>query len=209
MATDLSNLDEQRLLYVPWAPGIDTFTLGESLAKDLAGRLRTRATVLAATQASVARRRWLASQTVVTERSGYVPHGAVVVAWCPTPKLMQRLDIRKARAVILIEPAMTRFDAWAKLVGAQNALTREVMDARLTHAAEEALAGIVWEGYNGWHDEIAEKLTLSRLRELHDTGCYDRGVVRQYAEMNDRLHSIGTLEKLLDKFEKLHRITRV
>jgi hypothetical protein len=59
----------------------------------------------------------------------------------------------------------------------------------------------VWEGYNGWHDEIAGTLTLAHLRELDEAGCYDRALVVQYAEMEGRFHSIRNLEKLLDRFE--------
>lgn len=135
--------DSHRYLYVPWTPGTDTFTPGEALAQHVASRHGKRPTVLAVTQAVVARRRWLASQNVVTERSGYVPNDAVVIVWCPTPKLMQKLDVDQARAVVLIEPASTRFEAWAKLVGAYNVVTREVMDAGLNDDAHEALAGIV------------------------------------------------------------------
>lgn len=198
--------DAPRFFYVPWTLGIDTFALGEALGKQVAALHKKPPTVLAVTQAAVARRRWLATQNVVTERSGYVPHDAVVIAWCPTRKLMQKLDIEKVRAVILIEPAATQYLAWAKLVGAYDVLGREVMDAALTDPAREALAGVVWEGYNGWHDDIAETLTHGRLRELLEAGCYDRDLIRQYAEMNDRFHSIGRLERLLDRFEKQHQI---
>lgn len=60
---------------------------------------------------------------------------------------------------------------------------------------------------NGWHDEIADTLTLARLRELRDAGGYNREIVLQYAEMNERFHSIRALEKLLDRFEKLSQTT--
>lgn len=202
-----SSLGGERYLYVPWTPGTDTFASGEALSKHVASLHRQRPTVLAVTQAGVARRRWLASQNVVTERSGYVPGDAVVIAWCPTPKLMQKLDVDKARAVVLIEPASTRFEAWAKLVGAFNVVTRKATDAGLTDGAREALAGVVWEGYNGWHDQIAETLTLSRLRELKEAGGYNREIVLQYAEMNERFHSIKALEKLLDRFDRLHGVS--
>lgn len=94
--------------------------------------------------------------------------------------------------MILIEPASIRFEAWAKLVGASNVVTGEVMDAGLNHDAREALQGIAWEGCNGWNDEITNTLTLSRLWQLKESGCYDRNIVRHYAEMNDRFHSIFT-----------------
>jgi len=98
---------------------------------------------------------------------------------------------------------MTVFRYWgAKLVGAYNVFTHEVMAAALIEASTKALQGIVWEGYNGWHDEIAETLTLAHLRELDEAEEYDRDIMLQYAEMEGRFPSIHRLEKLLDRFEK-------
>ncbi|MFY9714170.1 MAG: hypothetical protein WAK00_11910 [Microbacterium sp.] len=202
MATELDpNLHAHRFLYVPWTQGVDSFSVGEALGQHLATHFGRRPTVVAATRASVSARRYLSKQNIVTERSGFVPEDTVVIVWCPTRKVMQKV-VSDKNIVLLVEAPSTSFDAWARLVGAYNVFTQGVMDAGLNENAREALKGIVWEGYNGWHDEIAETLTLVHLRALDDAGLYGRALVVQYAEMEDRFLSIGRLEKLLDWFEK-------
>lgn len=129
-----------------------------------------------------------------------------MIAWCPTRKVMQKVYDRKS-IVILVEWPSDRFEAWAKLVGAYNVLTREVMDAGLTDAAKKALEGIVWEGYNGWSKETDRILTLARLRELDDAGGYYRNIVLQYAAMERSLTSIDRLEKILNQYEAERRRT--
>jgi hypothetical protein len=59
-----------------------------------------------------------------------------------------------------------------------------------------------WAKQVGWHDEIAETLALGYLRRLDEAGCYDRDVVRQYAELQGSLDGIARLEKLLDRFQQ-------
>ncbi|MCR2763840.1 hypothetical protein NQ152_10005 [Microbacterium sp. zg.B48] len=40
---------------------------------------------------------------------------------------------------------------------------------------------MVWEGYNGWHDSIAETMTIKNLRDLAASDGYDRNIVLEYA----------------------------
>lgn len=197
----MSDVRDHQFFYLPAAQDRDTFALGERLAERLAQHFSRRVTVLAATRANVNSRRYLSKQSIVTERSGFIPENTLVVAWCPTRKLLQKLSSTK-NIVLLVEPASTSFEAWAKLVGAIDVTTGEVLSANLTDAAVKALKGIVFEGYNGWHDELADRQTLAHLRKLGETGHYDRALVLQYAEMNGAFYSIGKLEKLLDRFEK-------
>lgn len=199
--SDTRNIEAHRILYVPWTSGVDTFTAGEALAKHVSARLGQRPVVVAPTRAAVSAHKYLAAQKIVTERSGYVPSGSVVVAWCPTRKVMQKVVTQEATVVVLVEPAPTSFDAWAKLVGAYNVVTGVVMDAALTDASRKALHDIVDEGYNGWHDEIADTMTLDHLHKLDEEGAYDRAVIVQFAEMEGGFYSIGKLEKLLDRYE--------
>lgn len=196
----MSDVRDHQFYYLPWSPKRDTFTLGEQLAERLGRHFSRAVTVLAVTRANVSSRRYLSKQTIVTERTGHIPDNTVVIAWCPTRKLLQRLG-RTKNVVLLVESASTRFEAWAKLVGAFNVATGEVMTAGLSEVALKALEGVVFEGYNGWHDDLAERLTLSHLRKLAEAGHYDRELVVQYAEMHGSFHSIGRLEKLLDRFE--------
>lgn len=195
------DLRDYQFFYLPSSLERDTFTLGEQLAEGFARHLARRVTVLAATQANVSSRRYLSKQHIVTERSGHIPDNTVVVAWCPTRKLLQRLS-RTKNVVLLVEPTSMSFDAWAKLTGAYNVATGEVMATGHDEAATKALEGIVREGYNGWHDELADQLTMKYLSDLAQTGYYDRAVVIQHAEMNGGFHSIGRLEKILDRFER-------
>lgn len=188
-------------LYVPWTDGADMLAIGEALGLYVAQHFKVRPTIITATKQSVSTRRSFQKLNIVTERSGFVPENTVVIAWCPTRKVMQKVYDRES-IVILVEWPGTRFDGWAKLVGAYNVVTRDVMDAGLNEAAKKALEGIVWEGYNGWHDDIAHRLTMGRLRELDDAGSYDRSLVLQYAAMErNGLTSIKRLEKILDRFE--------
>lgn len=200
------NLLKHQYLYVPWTDGIDMLAVGEALGLYVAQHFKVRPTIVTVNKQSVSTRRNFAKLNIVTERSGFVPENTVVIAWCPTRKVMQKVYDRK-NFVILVEWPSTRFDAWAKLVGAYNVVTREVMDAGLNGTAKKALEGVVWEGYNGWHDDTARILTLARLRELDEAGGYDRDIVLQFAAMERSLTSIERLEKILDQFES-SRVTR-
>lgn len=194
------NLLTHQYLYVPWTDGVDMLAIGEALGLYVAQHFKVRPTIVTVTKQSVSTRRSFEKLNIVTERSGFVPENSVVIAWCPSRKVMQKVNDRK-NFVVLVEWPSERFEAWAKLVGAYNVVTREVMSANLNNEAVKALEGVVWEGYNGWHDETARMLTLARLRELDEAGGYDRDIVIQYAVMERSLTSIERLEKILNQFE--------
>lgn len=194
------NLLTHQYLYVPWTDGVDMLAIGEALGLYVAQYFKVRPTIVTVTKQSVSTRRSFEKLNIVTERSGFVPENSVVIAWCPSRKVMQKVYDRK-NFVVLVEWPSERFEAWAKLVGAYNVVTREVMSANLNNEAVKALEGVVGEGYNGWHDETARILTLARLRELDQAGGYDRDIVIQYAVMERSLTSIERLEKILDQFE--------
>lgn len=194
---------KHQYLYVPWIDDskIDTVEGGKAIGLYVAQHYKVRPTILCALKSNAEYHDEFKKLDVVTERSGFVGENGVVIAWCPTRKVMQKLYDRK-NIVVLVEWPGTRFDAWAKLVGAYNVVTGEVMEADLNETAKKALEGVVWDGYNGWHDDIARRLTLVRLRELDDAGGYDRSIVLQYAAMERKgLTSIERLERILDRFE--------
>ncbi|MCB8045021.1 hypothetical protein JM654_15365 [Microbacterium oxydans] len=139
------NLLTHQYLYVPWTDGVDMLAIGEALGLYVAQHFKVRPTIVTVTKQSVSTRRSFEKLNIVTERSGFVPENSVVIAWCPSRKVMQKVYDRK-NFVVLVEWPSERFDAWAKLVGAYNVVTREVMDAGLNDAATAALEGIVWEG---------------------------------------------------------------
>lgn len=193
---------KHQYLYVPWIhdSSIDTVEGGKAVGLYVAQHYKVRPTILCTTKSNAEYHAEFKKLNVVTERSGYVGENGVVIAWCPSRKVMQKLYDRK-NIVTLVEWPSERYDAWAKLVGAYNVVTREVMSTGLNETAMKALEGIVWEGYNGWSKETDRILTLARLRELDEAGGYDRNIVLQYAAMKRSLASIDRLEKTLNQFE--------
>lgn len=204
----MSDVDPEYLkhqyLYFPWTDGFDSFTAGKALARYVAQQHRARLTVVTITKQNAAYHDEFARLPVVTERSGTVAEGGVVLAWVPSRKVMAKVHNLKKSVVILVEDPSEKFEAWARLVGAYNVVTRKVMTAGLTEAGTKALEGVVWEGYNGWHDQIAETMTFSNLTELAGSDGYDRAIVLEFASQRKGEHALQRLEKILDKFEKSH-----
>ncbi|MEO2131173.1 MAG: hypothetical protein ABGX78_08050 [Microbacterium sp.] len=194
---------KHQYLYVPWVDDskVDTIEGGKAIGLYVAQHNKVRPTILCPLKSNAAYHDEFNKLTVVTERSGFVGENGVVIAWCPTRKVMQKLHGRQ-NIVVLVEWPSERFDAWAKLVGAYNVVTGEVMSAGLSEAGLKALEGIVWEGYNGWHDSIAETLTTAHLEELAVLGEYDRAIVLEYAAQHRGETSIQRLEKILDRYER-------
>lgn len=193
---------EHQYLYVPWTEGLDSFRLGKALARYVADHYRARLTVVCPQKSNAEDHGELAKRPIVTERSGTVTDGGVVLAWVPTRKVMAKVHSLKKSVVIMVEDPSERFEAWARLVGAYNIITRSVMTAGLTEAGVKALEGVVWEGYNGWHDSIAETMTIKHLRDLADSDGYDRAIVLEFASQRKGEHALQRLEKVLDKFER-------
>lgn len=191
---------KHQFLYVPWIDGKDTLSAGKALGLYVAHHHKVRPTVVTVTKQNASFHSEFKQLNVVTERSGHVPENSIVIAWCPTRKVMDKVYDRKS-IVILVEWPSERFEAWAKLVGAYNVVTHKVMSADLNEAGTKALEGIVWEGHNGWHDGIARTLTLARLRELAEAGAYDRDIVLQYAAQKRSHYGVERLEKILNQFE--------
>lgn len=202
----MADVDPQYLkhqyLYVPWVSGKNTVAVGKALGLYVAAQHKARLTVVCPVKANLNQHPELAKRAVVTERSGYVEDGGVVLAWCPTRKLMDKVRHLEKSVVVLVEWPTENYEAWAKLRGAYNIVTGEVMSAGLSEAGLKALEGIVWEGYNGWHDSIAETLTTARLKELAALGEYDRDIVVEYASQHRGQTSIERLQKILDRFER-------
>jgi len=101
--------------------------------------------------------------------------------------------------IVLVEWIPREFEAWAKLVGAYNVVTDEIMDANLRPTAIEALKGIVREGYNGWTKPTDERLTIAYLGDLAEAGAYGRELVLAYARQTEWERSAERLKKIIDK----------
>lgn len=201
MSIDPEYLKHQHL-YVPWIEGYDIIEAGKAIGIYVAQQHKARLTIVCPLKSNANYHKEFAKLPIVTERSGQVTDGGVVLAWCPTRKLMDKIHHLEKSIVVLVEWPTENFEAWAKLVGAYNVVTREVMSANLSDDAVKALEGVVWEGYNGWHDSTAEILTTSRLKELDALGEYDRAIVIEYASHHRGQTSLQRLEKILDKFER-------
>lgn len=201
----MSEIDPEYLkhqyLYLPWVEGLDSVGAGKALGLYVAQQHRARLTIVTVQKSNASFHSEFNKLPVVTERAGSVQDGGVVLAWCPTYKVMDKVHHLTKSIVVLVEWPTTRFEGWAKLVGAYNVVTRSVMGSGLSETGTKALEGIVWEGYNGWHDDIARHLTLKRLEELAADDGYDRELVLAYARREKSDYAIGNLVKILNTFE--------
>ena len=197
------NYLKHQYLYVPYVEGgIDTVGVGKAIGLYVAQQHKAALTIVTVAKSNASFHSEFDKRPVVTERSGEVREGGVVLAWCPTYKVMDKVYRLTKSIVVLVEWPSSRFEGWAKLVGAYNVITRSVMQSGLTETRTAALEGIVWAGYNGWHDDIARRSTTARLEELAADGGYDRELVLAYARRSKSEHAIDRLIKILDSFEK-------
>lgn len=202
MAYIMEEVLKHQFVYVPNIKGVDTIKLGKQLGLTMARAHGTRLRVLAPRKDSATFHSELAKLEIVTERSGYLDDGGVVLAWCPTHKAMEKTQHHAKSVIVLVEWVPGEFDAWAKLVGAYNVVTGEVMSADLSDEARKALEMIVYEGYNGWTKSTDERMTLSYLEDLATAGAYDRRLVLAYARQSKWEGSIDRLKKIIDAFER-------
>jgi len=188
-------------IYVPRGKDRDTLPLGRQLGLAVARGHRARLTVLSVQKSGATHHSELANQTIVSERSGHVEDGGVVLVWCPRHKTMEKLHHLEKSVVVLVEWIPGQMEAWAKLNGAYNAVTGEVMESSLDEETIELLDGIVAEGYNGWTKSTDVKVTKSYLEDLSKAGGYNRDLVLAYARQEKHETSIERLVKIMDEFE--------
>ncbi len=204
MSDQLEEVLRHRYVYVPQDTEKDTIQAGKWLGLAVAHALNRNLTVLAPQKGSATHHPELAKLAkldIVTERSGYPQDGGVVFVWRPTYKVMEKIQHLEESVVVLVEWIPGEFDAWAKLIGAYNVVTGEVMDAGLSAEALRALEGIQYEGYNGWTKDTDELMTRNFLGDLSKAGAYDRELVLACARQTRSEDSIERLKKILDKFE--------
>lgn len=201
MADRLQEALKHRYIYVPRGTDKDTLELGKKLGLAVAREHRARLTVLSVQKSGATFHSELSKQIIVTERSGSVDDGGVVLAWCPRHKTMEKLQHLERSAVVVVEWIPGEMEAWAKLSKAYNVVTGEVMDAGLSDEAVEVLERIVVEGYKGWTGNISERLVRSYLDDLAAMGAYDRGLVLAYARQTKYESSVERLVKILDKYD--------
>jgi len=194
---------KHQYLYVPYLENsaVDTVAVGKAIGLWVAAQHRVQPTVVCPQKSNANFSPELAKLTAVTERSGIVKDGGVILAWCPTHKVMDKVRNLEKSVIILVEWPTESFEGWAKLMGAYNVITRTTMKSGLTDMGRKALESIVWEGYNGWNDDIARNLTTKRLQDLVKAGQYDREIVLEYARVKKGNYGIDRLKKIVEKFE--------
>ncbi len=205
MSSQLDEVLKYRYIYVPRGTEKDTIQTGKRLGLAVAHERRAHLTVVAPRKDSATHHPELAKLDIVTERSGFPQDGGVVLAWCPTYKVMEKVQHLEHSTVVLVEWIPGEFDAWARVVGAYNVVTGQVMNADLSAESSEALECIVSEGYNGWTKSTDELMTLSYLKDLEAAGTYDRQLVLAYARQSESEQSIERLAKILNRHEASRR----
>lgn len=188
-----------RFIYVPWVDDKPVYQSTPQLALYLQKKHHARLTVVCAMKSNAPD--GLGKVPIVTERSGNVVDGGVVFAYCPTYKVMNKITGLKKSIILVVEWPTESYEGWARLVGAYNVATGAVMSTNLTDEGRKELDGILFEGYKGWHDNIAERLTISHLEKLAALGQYDRGVVLAYVRREKSDDSVKSFIKILDRFE--------
>jgi hypothetical protein len=84
-------------IYVPWEDEVDTVEAGKELALYVARKHCGRLTVVCPVKSNATHHDELAKLPIVTERSGAVVDGGVVLAWCPSHKVMEKVrHLRKS-----------------------------------------------------------------------------------------------------------------
>lgn len=63
------------------------------------------------------------------------------------------------------------------------------MSPNFTDVGRKELDGALFEGSKGWHDNVAQRITISHLRKLAGLGQYDRDVVFAHVCLEKSEHS--------------------
>lgn len=188
-----------QFIYVPWVEDKPVYQHSPQLALYLQKKHRARLTVVCNMKSNIP---YVLKKTpAVTERSGSVIDGGVVFAYCPTYKLMSKVTHLEKSIIIVVEWPTESHEGWARLVSAYNVVTGAVMSTSLTDAGRKELEGIMFEGYKGWHDNIAERITISHLQKLAAIDQYDRDVVLAYVRREKSEDSVKNFIKILDQFD--------
>lgn len=196
---------KHQYIYVPWVADKPVYQHSPQLALYLQKKHQARLTVVCPQKSNIPD--VLKKAPSVTERSGSVVDGGVVFAYCPTYKVMSKVTRLEKSVVIVVEWPTESYGGWARLVGASNEVTGAVMSTNLTDAGRKELDGILFEGYKGWHDNIAEQITISHLRNLTVLGQYERDVVLALVRREKSEDSVKRFTRILDQFDQSQELT--
>ena len=87
---------------------------------------------------------------------------------------MEKIQDLERSVIVLVEWIPGEFDGWAKIKGAYNVVTGEVMDAGLSPDAVEALQGMSARGTTAGTTTPRGRFTRSYLDDFAKAGVYDR-----------------------------------
>lgn len=202
MSDRLQDAMKHRFIYVPRGREKDTLALGRWLGLEVARHRHATLTVLSVQKGGAAHHPELAKLPIVTERSGSILDGGVVLAWCPRHKTLGKLQHLENSVIVLVEWNPGAMAAWARLREAYNVVSGEVMHSGLSAESTELLEGLVAEGYNGWTKSTDVMMTKSYLEDLSEAGAYERDLVLAYVRQTQHESSVERLAKILDEFER-------
>lgn len=199
MPTDTDEQLNYQYFYVPWDTQERKSQLAVQIAQHLKQHYGVPLTEVVALKSNLPDE--LARCASVSERRGCARDGGAVLAFYPSYEAMAKVQHLTESIVIGLEWPTEPLHGSARLHEAYNVVTGEVMSSKLTDASRETLDRIVFEGYKGWHDDIAERMTLRFLGDLATASAYDRELVLAHAGETKSEHSVARLITILDRFE--------
>lgn len=154
----------EKNFYIPWNAERPVYTLGLPLARRLQ-EVDDRPITVVCPDASNAPVRAVAT-SVVTEREGTVVDGGIVLAYCPSHQLARKFVHLENSLIIVAEWRKASFLGWARLVGAHNVVTGELLSDGLSADGRRAVDQIVACGDLSWTDAPARSTVNSCLDRL-------------------------------------------
>jgi len=195
---------DHQFIFIPWTSAISHSAASIEATERIATKRGLAITVAVQTLQYVPD--VLSRAAKVTERSGHVKPGGVVLAYYPTYRLMSKIDHLWRSVVVLAEWHQDDHSGWAKSVGAYNVTSGVVMSDGLNEEGNAAIEALLFAGYKGWHDSMAIAQANRALNELLASGGYDRQVVLFRARKARGERGIEKIHSILDNFERDHQI---
>ena len=193
-----AELLKHRAIHIPWQDETPLYQAGSAIAQYLAQAHRVPLSVLCITKSNSPDE--LSRVPIVTERSGSLVDGGVVLVYCPNYKLLGKLAHLSRSVIVMVEWPTENLSGWARLHGAYNLITQVEMAPGLSDQARELMDQIVFEGYKGWDDSIAVRITERHIADLQELGEYDRELVLANCRKERGERGIEKLYKILDRF---------
>lgn len=161
----------QRLFYLPWIDGVNTYEKGIQLGKAIATELGIGRTFVVPSKNHL--HPSLNRENVVTPRSGSGSYGSLKVLLFPDMRMGTRFLKHRQSPLLVVEHLSYKFDSWAKIHGAFNLQTSEIMQDERPSYISKIHASIVDLAYNGLFSPPSSDVIDASLRELSGLGWLD------------------------------------